>query len=188
MIVYQFLCCIRILQYNLSIRVSSLLLPCILIHQILQTLSYIVIIIFVSLSHGLKNNNKNKYYVLIHPITMVDVLHFLGIHSDFHLASFPSDKEFSLYFLLCGFAGDKFLQLFIFEKLFISLFFNACFHLVQNFMLTGFPSILIDACSHSSYLYIISDTKSAVILKFVPLYVLYNFTLSAFKISIYSWF
>ena len=35
---------------------------------------------------------------------------------------------------------------------------------------------------------IISDTKSAVILKFVPLYVLYNFTLSAFKISIYSWF
>ena len=55
-------------------------------------------------------------------------------------------------------------------------------------MLTGFPSILIDACSHSSYLYIISDTKSAVILKFVPLYVLYNFTLSAFKISIYSWF
>ena len=35
---------------------------------------------------------------------------------------------------------------------------------------------------------IISDTKSTVILKFVPVYVLYNFTLSAFKISIYSWF
>ena len=64
---------------------------------------------YFCLSHGLKNNNKNKYYVLIHPIIMVDILYFFCIHSDFHLASFPSDKEFSLYFLLCGFAGDKFL-------------------------------------------------------------------------------